>query len=298
MNGMFDWNDLRYFLAIARDGSTTAAAATLKVNQSTVQRRLAALEEAIGRKLVERHPAGYRLTQFGREMLASAEAVEVSVAAFDRAVKSRDTDLSGTVRLTCSETELYHLLTPSLERFRVLYPDLRVEFVMTGKRLDLSRGEADIALRGGTPGDHNLIGRKISDVPWNIYASRGYVARCGKPARPEEIAQHAVIAYEGQLGDSPPARWFHSYTADANIAARCNTLLSALAAAKAGVGLALLPHHIGQPEDDLVRMLELPAELKQPITLLVHPDLRNVPRVRAVFDFLVGEIDRLRPLLS
>jgi DNA-binding transcriptional LysR family regulator len=298
MNGMFDWNDLRYFLAIAREGSTQAAAAALKVNQSTVQRRLAALEEGVGRKLVERRPAGYRLTQFGREMLAPAEAVEASVAAFERAIRSSDTEPTGTVRLTCSETELYRLLTPSLERLGALYPGLRVEFVMTEKRLDLARGEADIALRGGTPGDHNLIGRKISDVPWNIYASRSYVARCGKPARPEEIARYAVIAYEGQLADSPPARWFRSHMSEPDIAARCNTLLSALAAAKSGIGLALLPHHIGEPEEDLVRVLVLPPELKQPITLLVHPDLRNVPRVRAVFDFLVGEIDRLRPLLS
>jgi DNA-binding transcriptional LysR family regulator len=298
MNGMFDWSDLRYFLAVAREGSTQAAAAALKVNQSTVQRRLASLEEAIGRKLVERHPSGYRLTQLGREMLAPAEAVEASIAAFERAVKSSDSELTGTVRVTCPETDMYRLLTPSIERFRAEYPGLRVEFVMTEKRLDLAKGEADIALRGGPPLDDSLIGRKIGDVHWYVYASRAYVARYGRPARPEDIGQHAAIAFEGQIAEGLPARWFRSHAAEANIAARSRTMLSTLSAVKSGIGLALLPHHIGEPEEELVRVLELPPELKQPMTLLVHPDLRHVPRVRAFFDFMVGEIDRLRPLLS
>jgi DNA-binding transcriptional LysR family regulator len=298
MNGMFDWNDLRYFLAIAREGSTHAAAAALGVNQSTVQRRLAALEEGIGRKLMERHPAGYRLTDFGQQLLPSAEAVEASIAALDRAVKATDTELTGTVRVTCPETDMYRLLGPSIERFHAQYPGLRVEFVMTEKRLDLSRGEADVALRGGPPLDNSLIGRKIGDVHWYVYASRSYVTRYGKPARPEEIAQHAVIAFEGQIAENLPARWFRSYVAEANIAARSRSMLSTLSAVKTGIGLALLPQHIGEPEAELVRVLALPADLKQPMTLLVHPDLRNVPRVRVFFDFMVGEIDRLRPLLS
>ena len=298
MNAMFDWNDLRYFLAVAREGSTHAAAAALKVNQSTVQRRLASLEEAVGRRLVERHPSGYRLTQLGQDMLAHAEAVEASIAAFARALKSSDTEVTGTVRVTCPETDMYRLLTPSIERFRAQYPGLRVEFLMTEKRLDLSRGEADVALRGGPPLDNSLIGRKIGDVRWYVYASRAYVARYGKPARPEDIVQHAVIAFDGQIAEGLPARWFRSYTAEANIVARSKSMLSTLSAVKTGIGLALLPHHIGEPEEELVRVLELPADLKQPMTLLVHPDLRNVPRVRAFFDFMVGEIDRLRPLFG
>jgi DNA-binding transcriptional LysR family regulator len=263
-----------------------------------VQRRLAALEVGIGRKLVERHPAGYRLTDFGQQLLPSVEAVEASVAALARAVKSVDTELTGVVRVTCPETDMYRLLGPSIERFRAQHPGVRVEFVMTEKRLDLSRGEADIALRGGPPLDNSLIGRKIGDVHWHVYASRAYVARHGKPARPEEVAEHAVIAFEGQIADNLPARWFRSYAAEANIVARSRSMLSTLSAVKTGIGLALLPHHIGEPEEELMRVLELPADLKQPMTLLVHRDLRDVPRVRAFFDFMIGEIDRLRPLLS
>jgi DNA-binding transcriptional LysR family regulator len=298
LNEMLDWNDLRYFLAVAREGSMLAAARALNVNQSTVQRRLAALEEAVGGKLVERHPAGYRLTDLGQRLLVQAEGVETAVAAFERVAKSGDTQLSGTVRLTCAEADMYRLLTPSLERFRLRYPDLRVEFVITERYLDLAKGEADIALRGGVQRDSALIGRKVGDVPWSIYASRAYVERCGRPVCPEDVAQHAVIAFEGQLADIAPARWFRSWVADSTIVAHSSSVLATLPAVKSGIGLALLPQHIGAPENDLLPVLDLPADLAQPITLLVHPDLRNTPRVAALFDFLVGEISNLRPLLT
>ena len=113
---MFDWDDLRYFLAVARAGSTIAAAEGLKVNQSTVQRRLAALEEKIGRRLVERQPTGYRLTDLGERMLAHAEAVEAAVAGFERSLAASETEISGTIRVTCPEADMYRLLTPLLEK--------------------------------------------------------------------------------------------------------------------------------------------------------------------------------------
>jgi DNA-binding transcriptional LysR family regulator len=298
MNEMFDWNDLRYFLAVAREGSMLAAAKALKVNQSTVQRRLAVLEDAVGGKLIERHPAGYRPTELGQTVLVHAEGVEAAVATFERALKSSETELAGTIRVTCSETDMHRLLTPPLDRFRVRYPGLRVEFVITDKFVDLAKGEADIALRGALVRDSALIGRKIADVPWSVFASRAYVERSGRPAGPEDLARHTIIAYGGQLAESPPVRWFRSRTSDSNIVAHSSSVVGTLPAVKSGVGLAVLPEYIAAPENDLVRVLELPAELVQPITLLVHPDLRNTPRVRALFDFLVGEIGSLRLLLS
>jgi DNA-binding transcriptional LysR family regulator len=294
---MLDWNDLRYFLAIAREGSMLGAAKALSVNQSTVQRRLAVLEEGIGGKLIERHPTGYRLTDLGQKMLGHAEGVDAAVAAFERAVKSSATELTGTVRVTCAETEMYRLLSEPLERFRLEYPGLRVEFVITDKAVDLAKGEADIAVRGGAVRDTALVGRKVGDVPWLVYASRAYVERCGKPARPEDIAHHPIIANVGQLAESSAVRWFLSWAKDATVVAHGTSLTGTLPAVKSGIGLALLPRHIGARETDLVPVLDLPAELVQPITLLVHPDLRNTPRVRALFDFLVEDIPNLRRLL-
>jgi DNA-binding transcriptional LysR family regulator len=295
---MLDWNDLRYLLAIARHGSMLAAAKALNVNQSTVQRRLAVLEEALAGQLIERHPTGYRLTDLGQKVLPHAEGVETAVAAFERALRSSETELGGTVRVTCPEFELYRLLSEPLDRFRVKYPDLRVEFVITDKFVDLAKGEADIALRGGVVRDTALIGRKIADVPWNVYASRAYVERCGKSVRPDDIARHPIVAYAGQLGETEPVRWFRSWAQSASVVAHSNSVLGALTAVKSGIGLALLPQHVAVVEGDLVEVFALPPELAKPITLLVHPDLRNTPRVRVLFDFLVGEIGYLRQLLT
>src|SRR5689334_10818125 len=128
---MFDWNDLRYFLAVAREGSTLAAAKALGVSQPTVQRRLAALEETIDRKLVEHHPTGYRLTELGQALLPHAEDVERSVAAFQRQMLSAGEELSGTLRVTCPEGLASRFLAPVIESFRAKYPALRIDLIMT-----------------------------------------------------------------------------------------------------------------------------------------------------------------------
>jgi DNA-binding transcriptional LysR family regulator len=146
--GMFDWSDLRHFLAVARDGSTLAAAKALGVSPSTVQRRLAALEPRLGRRLVERHATGYRLTKLGQEMRLYAERVETAVTDFERHFASSDPDLVGAVRVECPGTAAHRLMKSSLlDTFHARYPGLRVEFVLFGRFLDLAKGEADLAIR-------------------------------------------------------------------------------------------------------------------------------------------------------
>lgn len=144
---MFDWDDLRYLLAIAREGSTLSAAKTLGVSQPTVQRRLAALEERIDRKPVEHHPTGYRLTDLGTTLIPHAEEVERSVAAFQRHVMSGGKELSGKLRVTCPEWVASRLLAPMIEAFQAKYPELHVDLIMTDRRLDLAKGEAEVAVR-------------------------------------------------------------------------------------------------------------------------------------------------------
>ena len=214
LNQMFDWNDLRYFLAVAREGSTVAAAKALRVNQSTVQRRLAALEEAIGSRLVERTPTGYRLTETGLALRPHAEAVEGAVEAFQRQIASVDTELTGTIRVTCPEGIAYLVLTPLLEKFHTRYPGLRVDVILTDRILDLAKGEADVAMRVAPLEDSTLVGRKISDLTWGFYASRAYAERHGRmqrkrghrPACPDRIRRRArrhpggAMAARGRAG--------------------------------------------------------------------------------------------------
>src|SRR5262249_11705199 len=153
---MFDWNDLRYFLAVARQGSTLSAAKVLGVSQPTVQRRLAALEDRVERKLVETHPTGYRLTELGKALFPHAQDVEQSIAAFQRQLAAGGEGLSGTLRVTCPEGMASRFLAPLIESFRAKHPELRVDLIMTDRRLDLSKGEAEVAVRMHEPGDESL----------------------------------------------------------------------------------------------------------------------------------------------
>lgn len=294
----FDWNDLRYFLAVARTGSTVAAAKDLGVNQSTVQRRLAALEDAIGRELVERLPVGYRLTSFGEELRPHAEAVETAVACLDRKIASADTAPTGTVRLTCPDGLAYRFIPRMLDVFHARFPAVRVDLIIADHYLDLAKGEADIALRAGETKDSVLISRKFADTPWAVYASRSYVGRHGHIGDARDLDRHAMIAFDGHLASLGVSRWLQSAAPNAAVTARCNQVFAMLLSVKSGVGVGPLPVHVGDVEDDLVRVLDPVPESMSSVYLLVHPDLRNVPRVRALFDFMVSEIDSFRPLLG
>jgi len=295
---MFDWNDLRYFLAVARRGSTIAAADALKVNQSTVQRRLAVLEQAIGRKLVQRLPAGYGLTETGRALQPHAEAVEAAVLSFERQIAAVDTALTGTIRVTCPEGIAYLVLTPLIEKFQTRYPGLKIDVVLTDRRLDLAKGESDIALRTGPQQDSMLVGRKIADIAWGLYAGRSYAERRGGIGGLEEIGRHAVIHYDNEMAGIRPATWLREAARDSSIVARCSGVTGALLTAKSGVGVALLPSHIGDTEADLVRMFGPVPDLISECRMLAHPDLHKTPRVRAFFDFMIVEIKAFRPLLA
>lgn len=294
---MFDWNDLRYFLAVARTGSTLAAAKAMGLSQSTVQRRLAVLEQRLNRQLVERHPTGYKLTALGEELRSYAEQVEEAVAAFERRLASSDKGLTGVVRVTCPEGLANNLALPLIEQFHARYPGLRADLVVTERILDLSKGEAEIAIRGGLPTDPVLICRKLSDNPWAVYASRSYLEQHDRPRCPADIVHHKVIGFSGDIANVHFAKWFESVAPRVAIAARSNTIVGLMMAAKSGAGLAILPAQLGDPEPDLVRVLESP-DLVSYVYLLVHPDLQHVPRVRAFVDFIFAEMANFRPLLS
>ena len=295
---MFDWNDLRYLLAIAREGSTLSAAKALGVSQPTVQRRLAALEERIDRRLVEHHPTGYRLTELGKTLLPHAVDVERSVEAFQRQLMSAGEDLTGKLRVTCPEGMASRLLAPVIEAFHEKYPGLRVDLIMTDRRLDLAKGEAEVALRIHEPGDDRLIARRIANSPWAVFASRSYIKRHGRPQRLEDLDQHAIIEFAGELADNHAARWLRSVAPKATIAIRGNSMLGVLAAVKSGAGLAPLPMLLGGSEDGLEPVLESIPEIDTKLYLVIHADLKRTPRVRAFCDFVVAEMARLRPLIT
>jgi DNA-binding transcriptional LysR family regulator len=295
---MFDWSDLRHFLAVARHGSTLAAAKALGVNQSTVYRRLCELERSLGRRLVERHPTGYRLTKVGEELRPLAERMETVAQDFERRASSSDADLVGTVRVTCPETVGYRLMKTSLlDAFRARYPGLRIELLMVDRVLDLAKGEADIAFRTAPPQEDALVSRKLADVPWALYASRSYIDRHGQPMRAEDISKHSVIGFGGAIAGHPAARWLNSMAPDAHVAAVCTTTPALLLAVRSGAGLAPLPIVAAAHEADVVQLLGPTQVLGLHFYLVFHRDMRRTPRVRAFCDFVTEEIKAFRRLL-
>ncbi|MCC6608399.1 MAG: LysR family transcriptional regulator [Burkholderiales bacterium] len=296
---MFDWNDLRYFLAVAQHGSTLAAARALKVNQSTVQRRLGELEYRIGQPLVRRHPTGYRLTEFGKVLLPHAQRIGQAVTAFEEQVDVSWRDAVGVVRVTCPEPLMNRITnSPLLDRFRARYPGLEVEFAMSDRYVDLSKGEADVALRSGDTDDGVLIGRKIGDSLWAVYASGKYVERHGRPERAEDLERHALVGFDESMAGHRAAKWLREVAPNGRIVARNDSVLGLLNSVKASIGVAPLPTALGDSEPELVRLFGPIPALTRIWRVLAHPDVRHTPRVAAFFDFMVEEIDTLRPIIT
>jgi DNA-binding transcriptional LysR family regulator len=296
---MFDWNDLKYLLAVAQHGSTVAASRALQVNQSTVQRRLLELERRIGQPLVQRHPTGYRLTAFGEALLPHARHVEQAVLAMSRELESRAREVTGVVRVTCPEPLVYRFTNSTLlGRFYTRYPRIKIEFVLSDKYLDLSKGEVDVALRSGDTEDKALVGRKIGDSLWAVYANPTYLARKGQPQRVEDLCAHDWVGFEESMVNHRVAQWLKQVAPNAPVLARSNSVLGLVYSAKSGIGLAPLPTALGDAETDLVKVLGPIPELARIWRILTTPELRKTPRVAAFFDFMVDEIDALRPIIT
>lgn len=296
---MLDWNDLKYLLAVARHQGTAAASRALGVNQSTVQRRLVELERNLGQPLVQRHSTGYRLTSFGEQLLPLAQQVEQAVVVLTQHVENFLRDVTGVVRMTCPEPLVYRISNSTLlDRFRSRYPALQVEFVTSDRYLDFAKGEVDIALRSGDTDNNTLVGRKVGDSLWAVYASPKYIARRGQPDSVEDLERHDWVGFDDTMAQHRAASWLAQVAPKAHFVARNISVLGLVYSAKAGVGLAALPTALGDAEPDLVRVLGPIPELARIWRVLTTPELRHTPRVAALFDFLVDEVEALRPIIT
>jgi len=295
----FDWDDLKHLLAVAQHGSTLAAARALGLDQSTVQRRLAELERRFGQPLVQRQPTGYRLTDFGQLLLPHAQRVEAAVLAFKQQLATAAADVTGVIRVTCPEPIVFRITQSDLlQRFARRHPALQVHFVTSDKVVDLAKGEADVALRSGDTDDGDLVGRKIGDSVWAVYASRAYIERHGSPQRVEDLARHALLGLDDSMAKHRIAAWLRQIAPDTALVGRSNSVLGLVYSAKAGVGVAPLPIALGDAEPDLVQVIPPVPELTRIWRLLTTAELRHTPRVAAFFDFIVEEIETLRPIIT
>ena len=291
-----DWNDLRCLLAVAREGSTLAAARTLRISQTTVARRLAALEEALGLVLFERRQAGYALTPAGEALLPQAEAVAAQAEQFAEAAAAQSRDASGTVRLTTVDIYGVTVLQPLLRDLHEAHPAVRIELDMAEAVRDIGAGEADVALRADWTDRSlagGLVGRRVAFDPWTLYCSRTYAAAHSRPRTSAELRRHPFIGGGGDGVWRPYRAWLKAHGLEEAVVMQHSSAAGLLAAIRAGVGFAILPSFVGDREPDLVRVLPPPPGKGYDLWLLTHERLRHVPRVRAVMDFLGGALARL-----
>jgi DNA-binding transcriptional LysR family regulator len=287
-DGMFDWNDLRYFLAVARTGSTLGASKNMRVSQATVSRRITVLEEAVGTALFIRRPTGYTLTPRGEAMLPVAETVEASVAAFTDGIAAEARRLNGTVRLTMVEVSANEWIIPALPKLRARHPDIKLEILASDNYLDLVRGEADIAIRfGSKPEQESLIVRHLLDLQETVYATPEIANRYGYLSCLTDLKNYPVIAVGTPQGLAYMQDWLAESAPDAKITHHASSLPALVASAKAGLGVAVLPCVMGDQTPELVRLIPPIPELATPCWLVTSESARRQPHIRAVMDFII-----------
>lgn len=293
-----DWNELRIVLALSRAGTLAAAAGALGVNLTTVFRRLNAIEARLGQRLFDRGAAGYQATAAGERMVRAAERVEEEVAALDRAMTGGDLRLQGRLRVTSSETLAYRLLTRHLADFGRTHPGIRLELAIDNRLLSLSKREADVALRASRPHQPGLYGRKIAEIAWAVYASRDYAKAHGLPDAPKGMGQHRVIGWDEGAEPFRAVEWLEKTVPVDAIVYRSSSLVNQLVAVKAGMGVAVLPCYLADPEPDLVRALAPIEAIRPELWLITHADLKYTARVRAFLDVVGAALLKDRPLLE
>jgi len=285
-----NWDDLRYFLAVRRDKTLARAARSLRINATTVGRRLVALEERVGARLFDRTPDGYVLTQAGHELLPAAERMEAEALAIERQVSGADERLSGSLRLSTTEMLGTRFIAPFLARFSELHPDIRIELSCSNVPANLGRREADIALRLARPREENLVVKRLAEVDLSLYASRGYLASAGRPPRPERsLSGHRVILFAASRAFAVENDWLEARLSGAQIVMRSDSVSSIMSAVVSDLGIALLPRVVADAEPRLIRIATKGAPEPRVIWQAVHRDLARAPRVRVLLDFL-GEI--------
>lgn len=290
---MKNWDDFRFFLAVARNGSIRGAALALSVNHSTVSRRIDAFEKVLGVRLFERLPSGYLITQAGEEMLHSAEQIEEQVASVGRRVVGRDARLSGLLRVAIPDALAGKVLMPDMVDFCEANPEIDLELIVSYSLANLSKREADVAVRiSNDPPDH-LVGRRILKYATAIYASETYLE--GRT----ELARGERLNWIGWDDTVPDPQWVReSPFPKAPARNRIAHTMVHLEAVKAGMGLAMLPCYLGDTEPTLRRVPTTALTPGRDIWLLTHEDLRHTARVRRFLDCMAQALLAKRDLLE
>jgi DNA-binding transcriptional LysR family regulator len=294
MDRSLSWDDLRVVLAVFREGTLSGAARRLSVTHSTVFRRLGAIEEQIGARLFERFRNGYVPTPAGETAAEAAARLEDEVLTLERRLSGQDLKPSGVVRITTTDT-LGTILMHHLPAMRAVHPEIQVEVAISNAIANLSRREAEIAIRPTAEPPEILVGRRVADIAHAIYGSRAYLSRHGE----KDLSAHDWIALDDALASTVIGRWINENVRGAPITCRVDALPTLRDAALAGLGLALLPCYLGDPAPGLRRLApKTMAGPRSALWLLTHDDLKRTARIRATLDFLAKAFASERALFE
>ncbi|MFA8388350.1 MAG: LysR substrate-binding domain-containing protein [Pelagibaca sp.] len=287
------WDDIKVFIAVAEAGSTLAASKALGVNQTTVSRRIDALESATGLALFHRDLAGYRLTTTGRELLA----VSLPTRPIFQKILAKADDLGRRnaehIRLTGPAETINHWVYPILNRFRHKHPDLVMEVDTSETQVDLHSGEFDVAVRlADEIEDESLVARRIAAVPWGVYCSRIYEARSGAPRSIEDAQNHNIVHYADRVASRiQPIRWFGQHIDEKQITLRVSSVPGMVTALKSEDAIGVLPKVVGDSTSELVPCFRN-GELKHNCWVVASPEAYARPLVRACMKQIADEFPR------
>jgi DNA-binding transcriptional LysR family regulator len=287
-----DWEDVRYFVALVRHGTLSATARALRVNHATVARRIASLEELLGRPLFDRRTNGYVLTAEGKEVLDEANAMDEAALSVLRRLDA-GTELNGLVRLAVGRVLAERFLIDRLQAFHERYPAIDLEVIGGSRVVSLAKREAEVVLRYGAPKDIKLVRRRVATITFGLYASAAYRDKLKAGQAP------AFIGFDEDSDFIDEAKWMARQFGNRRFSFRTNSQTTQAAAARAGYGVALLPRYIVAAHEPNLVQVSLGGRLpERDVWLLMRRDLAKIPRVRAVADYLVEVFQQDQRLLT
>ena len=292
-----NWDDMRVFLAVARHRSLSAAARHLKVTQPTVGRRLSQLEETLSARLFDRLPDGFVQTAAGAELLPIAEDMERAAEALERRQATLADQVSGTVRLSLFETPA-QFLTDHLTDLRKRLPEIEIEISMAHINANLSKREADLVVRECLPDSRELIARKLGVLSYAVYGTQNYVGVNPQAHGQERYTDCSWVSFDDDHTYFAGQSWMHEQRGGQKASIRVNNGLVLHEAVRKGVGLGVLPCFVGDADTALVRVTPLLRGVESDMHIIVHPDLRQLPNVRAVMDKVIRLFKREAPRLA
>lgn len=272
-----DWDGLRYFRAVARAGTVSGAARELRVEHTTIARRIAAVEQQLGTRLFLRNPRGYVPTSVGEALVEAAESINDEVGRVVRIARGQDVEMQGTVRIATADLLATHLIVPALPDLLRSHPGLHVEIVSDTRQHDLARREADLALRLGGSNDQRLIARKLGRLGFGLYAARSNRKRF-------DFRTATYVAFDESVGHLPHDDWLAEHAPNARVVLRANRQQTLVEAVRQGIGLGILPCLAADGDRSLLRLKGPDQVFSRDISLLVHADVQRSRRVRAVME--------------